>query len=1381
MNPFAPFVPLVSSEDPETTPPVANGSGTMPPSPSSKSSSPSLASINSPRSISGLASEEENIDSFNVNPKSGRWNVSDSNTDDYIIDGNLRLIGSNNGTGQSYYMDRGLSKTDSKIEYRYKASADNNSQVEYFRDVLGDSADFEEGDQEGFTLLGSTSSGSVSNGIFTYTVTNSFGGIHFDFSSAINLQVYTSLSFQLKASESISNILFIRFADGDGNRIIGMENGEGGSDYGIYTTWTDYNFDLTQDSEYTTNNEESIYSFNIQYDSSASGKTIQTWIDDIKLTGDLDYATHDSTMGDTWDWEDSQEYFYDDYGNVSDFNDGTTEGFYSTDLTTTITNEGNEYLKVYDPDDGFLSFQKDDLSITASTYRYLAVEFNNSADVIEISVKDNSSAEVCRDSSTWTSGQWHLFTCDLGADADWTGTETTLYFRFRISGTGQNIFVNMIYLYDTSLGDLESISTVNPLGSSYGYVNPEGYYTSRITNIGSGTVRFGWWGSLSIDATIFDYMYFRAKASETETLEIRDDSNTVLATKTLTTSWQTFSIDLTGTVWSGTETEIYLIDKPATLNVQAMFDYFLVKSQSETEQKFTVGFTDASTGTPVANITHHFFNSTTFRWEVELYDSNNEVASYYYSANQTLTDAGYPAVDTDLYVDGFSSTYTGWNTSGSSPWLDSQDTSNYIYALNNSLQEGWFTFADLSSSHTDSYTTALEIYVLEGDGNDDLVWKIDTSGDNIPEYQGTILDPTSGWYSVSLDSITTKTNINSARLMLEKKQTDNDNNTLKIDSARLSVTHASTEQTNNCFTNFCRVKIKYNLEGSYFTIEVDYDSYDRVFKADWTDEFTTTGVPVMFSLAHIDLFANLNVQYYGSMEVWIDYINAKYEEREWKQITGPNDTDWITDTQFSAQSDGPISSGTGSEFQLIVPKLDVVSGKLYSNVSSNVGGIGDGFANISFTIYGVVATTGVYSSLVSLNLYYYYDNINGNDHYYFALNQSSTKIQEYDACYACMGGGSAATMSPATLSFSIGLTNDRKTVHVNALGGTSESNLLNNYLLSYNKTLDSSLSDEFVLDIRYYMKYGDNAPVQLQLQELDFKQRDIFADIYNAVVSPITDVLGGLFAGLFSFIGDIFVTIGRFLATIFKVVGDAIVSGLTAVLTTLQTALTSALSALQSALSSAINALAPIISAVADTITGVLSPLLDNIIDFLSSLANDIWNSFINFMGDVIDQIANLLTQLWNDVILPIINYILGIINTIIDGIIAGASYLLDQLLDLMPFGIGDFVRNFTNLNISNVFQTIFDTINWILTLSAVWLIIVLGFYQFVLPFLKNIDEPGNAINDMLHNMFSLHGMDFTTGLGNLTVPIRFNAFIVWLFLIILFGYLSLILPFNLF
>jgi len=143
----------------------------------------------------------------------------------------------------------------------------------------------------------------------------------------------------------------------------------------------------------------------------------------------------------------------------------------------------------------------------------------------------------------------------------------------------------------------------------------------------------------------------------------------------------------------------------------------------------------------------------------------------------------------------------------------------------------------------------------------------------------------------------------------------------------------------------------------------------------------------------------------------------------------------------------------------------------------------------------------------------------------------------------------------------------------------------------------------------------------------------------------------------------------------------------------------------------------------------------------------------------------------------------LALLADLIDEMVAVASYLLDALIDLIPFSLGTFIRdNFTNLTLTTLVDDLFSLLLWAWGLGqflAYLIMIGLGFYMFVIPFMQ--DDPGKIPTDIARNAFHLHGWNFNTGLGNVTIPIRVNALIVWLFLVLAFGYLSWIIPFSLF
>jgi hypothetical protein len=595
-----------------------------------------------------ISSEEENIDSFDVSPKSGRWDVTETGaTDDRIIDGNLRLITTENTTSESseYFMKRGLQKTDSNIEYRYKAQMDNQSQVDYFTSVLGDSADFEEGDSEGW--VDNQLDQTISNGILTLNPSGAVSSADFCINACNNIapqlngHIYKKLEFTARineeyqtAGESI-NILYRTGAWPSGSEpsIAILTN--------LTTQWQDFSLSFP--------NIEKFYFSRFRLDDLDDGTLTTTEaleFKEIKFVGDLDYATHaEGEVEDTWDWEDSLDYFTDSVlDNTSDFNDGTTEGWVDGGAGT-VSNAGNEYLKYIGSGANIISeIIRSSLSISASTYNWIAFEFNASLDITQIDVYDAGTNLLCTDSTGWTNSTWHLFSCDLSG-ANWAGTETGFIIDLNHASSSDRIFFyNMVYLYDTELGDLEDYA---PNAFSYLYINPEGYLTS---SFGSGTSKTIVTGTgYNPDKTVFDILKIRMRSSSAGTrIQIQNKAGTVDyqngGTTTLTTSFIEYVYDLSlDSDWTGSNTVwgIYFDDGGGSFegDERLIIDYILLLSSTEQQQDFTIGFYDQDNSqADLLNVTHHFYNSTWFRWEIELYDSNQEIASYYYSSTYPVSN-----------------------------------------------------------------------------------------------------------------------------------------------------------------------------------------------------------------------------------------------------------------------------------------------------------------------------------------------------------------------------------------------------------------------------------------------------------------------------------------------------------------------------------------------------------------------------------------------------------------------------------------------------------------------------------------------------------------------------------------------------------------------
>ena len=154
----------------------------------------------------------------------------------------------------------------------------------------------------------------------------------------------------------------------------------------------------------------------------------------------------------------------------------------------------------------------------------------------------------------------------------------------------------------------------------------------------------------------------------------------------------------------------------------------------------------------------------------------------------TLTEAnqGVGPIDESDYVDGAAATLVDASHTGTSPYLDAQDGTSYLTITKNGGYARWYTFGDTAETGT-GFTITLFIYISGGDGNDDLNWYIDTTGDDTAEVSGTILGPTTGWYNTSgISGLDTTTAYNSARLMVEAVASANYNDQT-IDAAYLRI------------------------------------------------------------------------------------------------------------------------------------------------------------------------------------------------------------------------------------------------------------------------------------------------------------------------------------------------------------------------------------------------------------------------------------------------------------------------------------------------------------------------------------------------------------------------------------------------------------------
>ncbi|KKL06842.1 hypothetical protein LCGC14_2591990, partial [marine sediment metagenome] len=416
-------------------------------------------------------------------------------------------------------------------------------------------------------------------------------------------------------------------------------------------------------------------------------------------------------------------------------------------------------------------------------------------------------------------------------------------------------------------------------------------------------------------------------------------------------------------------------------------DYWFLASTKKgkgTEQDFVVGFWDEDNSQALVNISHHFFNSATFRWEIELYDSNQEIASYYYSNNYTVADVYY------------------------------------------------------------------------------------------------------------------------------------------------------------------RAQIKYNLLEAEFEIKITHDNSTRIFSVDLFEDFTINSqFPSVFAFGIApNIYLSTYTIFYGHQEVWIDYINAPFEEREWNEIVTPTDSNILQDsiTIGEAQQgvDGEFSM---SKYRLTISYLDSISGgfrldpRNYTYASTTQ-------VYMWFQVYAVNKTDGELLWLFDSELVY-----SGSNFFLGWADEEITDHPSYGGLQNDLRVIGTDDSQVAKLDFSISISEDRSKVSMQsrAYGAENDSQ---NYLDHFDSVdlvdVSSDVSQEFVIEIgRLFFDMDGTGTIILQLSNFDFIRKDWFQDI---IINPLNDLLGGILGAIIGFFSSLLMPLFLFLASIFRVVGEAIINGLSPLL-----------------------------------------------------------------------------------------------------------------------------------------------------------------------------------------------------------------------------------------
>jgi hypothetical protein len=512
---------------------------------------------------------------------------------------------------------------------------------------------------------------------------------------------------------------------------------------------------------------------------------------------------------------------------------------------------------------------------------------------------------------------------------------------------------------------------------------------------------------------------------------------------------------------------------------------------------------------------------------------------------------------------------------------------------------------------------------------------------------------------------------------------------------------------------YYRIEFSYNILESDFEVVIKYDNSSRIFKVDWTTEFTTNGTtqPALFNNEiPPDFYFNTSSVMGSSTKISIDFINAPFKIQEWRNILVPQWSNVTNNWQQYQVESNAQEEFTESTWRLTVPYLDTLSGKLFTQVLYDgaywMGA--DEYSSFEFAIYSVDASDGSLSKRVQIKIY-----------------QDDTNLPKTRIVHPSGQFESDNLYGNVSVSFSVAISQDRTKLTTQTLID----------LDTYDNTIDpiqavqdvsiSGESSEFVLEVNYNPFFVvDGTVLTAGITDFNYISKDLFGDIGNffgGVVDGLTgaggDLVNGILQGMADLLVAIFLPLILWIGGLINVSTQIIIAGLTTALNTsitaLQAALLTSLATLSTVLSAAIAVLEPFLDG--------LEGLLQDVIDELVLIAAGIWTALEPVITNLLDIFLGLL--------LDVVNALMNI----------GESGWL-----IFWDGIFDIIDNTGGLKTSvagfwpNVGTAVSDSISLLNVLASLSIFILIGlvFFIFSLPFLQSNGDVYRGTSGVFNNAF---------------------------------------------
>ena len=460
------------------------------------------------------------------------------------------------------------------------------------------------------------------------------------------------------------------------------------------------------------------------------------------------------------------------------------------------------------------------------------------------------------------------------------------------------------------------------------------------------------------------------------------------------------------------------------------------------------------------------------------------------------------------------------------------------------------------------------------------------------------------------------------------------------------------------------LRIDYDILQSSIRFRLYFDNGSKIF--DYFNYDVTTVHASIFKSSALTL--SLSASSYvdkQTLNVYVDYVNAPFKEREWSHFDDASDPQWLSENWDSAYVENDTVDT--SKWRLVVPNLDFVSGLIKLNTTDNDAIHGDALTedmfDMYFTVYTVDADDGDLHAGVVVGI-----GLRGYDGGFIGVSISVEVdgVPVYGVTHIQPNVGS--TYNPA-VSFTISTSVDRSKLSLQARCWLDEDtpdeyfDLVGSGLVSSMSTVPSQ---EFVLETCYsFALLEGDVDVTMIMSNFELISATLFHDWGPGQQTPSPpdasspSVDAGFFQALFDAIAAF---ISWVLSPISELI-DGVISGIVEIAGEILSGLGGALEFITEAIGVVVGTFIDSMSGLLDALLTQLAILAEDAADLLFDIIDFLIVLVLDIVGEIWALIEGTIFFIWDAVGLP---NLIDLFNELLAYSIELIDWLLITFLDVV-------------------------------------------------------------------------------------------------------------------